>query len=88
MILFRLSQERDEALIVTEAIGLGPVGPCLKTSLACGASSAPQSLQIRVALNACCKARERYLSVKFGVMMLAKNALMKTKKPLSTAHRV
>ncbi|GFV03776.1 hypothetical protein TNCV_1877241 [Trichonephila clavipes] len=30
-VLFRLSRERDEAPIVAEA--LGPVGPCIKTSL-------------------------------------------------------
>ncbi|GFV67461.1 hypothetical protein TNCV_4621421 [Trichonephila clavipes] len=33
MILLMLSRERDEAPIVTEALGPGPVGPCLQTSL-------------------------------------------------------
>ncbi|GFV62966.1 hypothetical protein TNCV_3177591 [Trichonephila clavipes] len=32
MILFLLSRERDEALIVAEGLTLGPVGPCFKTS--------------------------------------------------------
>ncbi|GFU41962.1 hypothetical protein TNCV_4676691 [Trichonephila clavipes] len=34
IILLRLSRERDEAPIVTDALGSSPVGPCLKTSLA------------------------------------------------------
>ncbi|GFX30924.1 hypothetical protein TNCV_4146321 [Trichonephila clavipes] len=33
-ILLRLNREQDEAPIVAESLGPGPVGPCLKTTLA------------------------------------------------------
>ncbi|GFX76924.1 uncharacterized protein TNCV_2257871 [Trichonephila clavipes] len=36
MILLRQSRERNEAPTEDEALGPGPVGPCLKTSLGCG----------------------------------------------------
>ncbi|GFV78589.1 hypothetical protein TNCV_1888951 [Trichonephila clavipes] len=39
MILLRLSRKRDEAPIAVEAMGLAPVGPCLKMSLGGGCGS-------------------------------------------------